>query len=218
MKHRIWFVGLLIGIGFIISNCTGERVTPGLSPQLSPFSMPEASIQIPDDGRGETALAAYPIAEAEAKRWNSEALLYQIPINRIMEINLGIPAGIPGWFFMFKTPDSPVEFYVKVVEGRVFGMTEAQPILVQELPYKLLPIDVDKLALDSDDVLRLFIESGGAKYAVTHPEWQIDYRLVYLEGLPNPVWSLFDVSNINNPPLFNVDGVTGKFVEDPFQR
>lgn len=217
MSRGTWFfVVLLIGISFVIASCTSGKTNPGVSPILSQLSMPEAEIRVPDDGRGETALTAYPIAEAEAKRWNKDALLYQIPVNKIMEINLGIPPGIPGWFFMFKVPNSPVEYYIKIVKGHVFGTTEAQPILVQALPYELLPIDVDQLRLDSDDVLMFFMESGGTEYMSAHPEWQIDYRLVHLKGQPHPVWSLFDVSNVDSPPLFNVDSVTGHPVGDPF--
>jgi hypothetical protein len=218
MKHwKALNTVLLFGIGTIIlSTCTSAGKA-GLGP--SPlFSQPSISVivQLPDDGRRETAFTAYPVAEAEAKKWNRDALLYQIPVNRIMEINLGIPSGIPGWFFMFKAPNSAVEYYIKVVNGQISGVTEAQPILLQELPYELLPIEIRELRLDSDDVLRLFIEFGGKQYIETHPYWQIDYRLVHLKGQPHPVWSLFDVSNINQPPLFNVDAVTGEIVADPF--
>lgn len=215
MKRKLWYVALLVGIISLIS-CTTRGTSPELSPLLSRPSMPAIDFQLPDDGRGETALAAYLIAEAEAKRWNEGSVLYQIPVTKIMEINLGIPSGIPGWFFLFKVPDSPVEYYINVVDGHVFGITEAQPILIQELPYELLPIDVKELVVDSDDVLQLFMKFGGAKYIEAHPEMQIDYRLVHLKGQPHPTWSLFDISDINRPPLFNVDGVTGEVVEDPF--
>ncbi|MGB9872412.1 MAG: hypothetical protein ACPLYD_12205 [Anaerolineae bacterium] len=215
MKWKLWYVALLVGIISLIS-CTTKGINPELSPLLSQPSMPAMGFQLPDDGRGETALVAYLVAEDEAKRWNREAVLYQIPVTKIMEINLGIPSGIPGWFFLFKVPDSPVEYYIEIVNGRVFGMTEAQPILTQELPYELLPIDVKEMVLDSDDVLQLFMKLGGVKYIEAHPEMQIDYRLVHLKGQPHPIWSLFDISDINRPPLFNVDGVTGDVVEDPF--
>jgi hypothetical protein len=217
MRVKLLRAALLFGVMILATCRSAGKTTLGPSPLLSQPSM-HVVVQLPDDGRGETAFTAYPVAEIEAKKWNRDALLYQIPVTRIMEINLAIPSGIPGWFFMFKVPDSPVEYYIKVVHGQISGLTEAQPILSQELPYELLPIDIGELVLDSDDVLRLFMESGGAKYKDEHPEWQIDYRLVHLKGDPHPVWSLFDVSNSNvdHPPLFNIDGVTGEVVVDPF--
>lgn len=219
MKYKLVFsTFFVVAIIIFIAGCVREKINPIDSPLIfeSPISI---SSLIPSDGRQQTALAAYTVAEPVAKRWNKQALLYQIPPTRIMEMNLGIPAGIAGWFFMFKSPDSPVEYYINIVDGNVFGITEAQPILVQELPYKLMPIDTNKLVLDSDDVLKLFMESpGGVEYLNTHSQIQIDYRLVHLEGYPNPIWTLFDVSGGVNTLLFNVDSVTGLPVEDPFAK
>ncbi len=218
MRQRLRLVVLfLVGV-ICLAGCTSRGPGPDVSPLLSPQVTPVVGVQLPDDGRGETARAAYPIAEVEAKRWNSAAILYQIPVTRIMETNLGLPSSTPGWYFMFKVPDSPLEYYVKIVRGRVSGVTEAQPILIEELPYEYLPIDLRALTLDSDDALQLFMEHGGAEYVAAHPGLQLDYRLVHLDGQDHPVWSLFDVSDVNQPPLFNVDAVTGEVVGDPFSQ
>jgi hypothetical protein len=180
------------------------------------LATPTVAESVPDDGRSATALTAYPIAEAQAEKWNAEAILYQIPVTRLMEKNLGLPSDMPGWFFMFKVPDSPVEYYVKVVEGRVLGVIEAQPIVIGEASYTYLPIDLATLPIGNDAALGLYMENGGNDYLALHPRLILDYRLVHLEGQPNPVWSIFDASNIDQPPLFNVDARTGQSVADPF--
>jgi len=173
-------------------------------------------ITLPDDGRGATALEAYPVAKAEAKRWNAQAVLHQIPLKHAMEQNLGIPADARGWFFMFQEPGSPIEYYVKIVDDRLSGKTEAQPILVQPLPYRLLPIDLETLPVQSEDVLRLWLERDGQEYWTAHPDKQLDYRLVHLDGQSHAVWSLFDAALPEQPALLHVDAVTGDIVKDPF--
>lgn len=217
-RQQLGWVLVLITVGALCS--CNKPLTPTISPLTSPLSKleNETVIHIPDDGRGDTAFEAYPVAEIEARRWNAGSLLYQIPVSRIMEINLGIPPGIPGWFFMFQVPNSPLEYYVKVVHGQVVGTTEAQPILLGTPAYEYLPIDLADISLDSDDLLRLFMTHGGKEYVASHPGWQIDYRLVHLKDQAHPVWSLFDVSDIDQPAIFSVDAVTLEVVQDPFYR
>jgi hypothetical protein len=184
--------------------------TPGSKPVSTTASLP-------DDGRGDTALTAYPIALVNAKKWNKDAVLYEIPVTQLMEKNLGLPPGVQaGWFFMFKVPGSPLEYYVKVAEGHVVGSTVAQPIIVGEPPFKEVALDLEKLPLGSNDVLRLFMEKGGSAYLASNPKWQLDYRLVHIEGQKDPVWSLFDSTDVNQAPLFNLDAITGEKVDDPF--
>jgi hypothetical protein len=133
-----------------------------------------------------------------------------------MEQNLGLPSDLPGWFYQFRVPGSPVEYYIKIVQGKLSGTTEAQPIIVGEAPYTYLPIDVDKLALDSDGAMQKFLDNGGRAYVDSNPEMLIDYRLVHLEGKPNPVWSIFDARDLTAAPLYSVDAVTGETVPDPY--
>jgi len=171
---------------------------------------------LPDDGRGATALDAYPIALAKAQEWSPDAVLMQITITRLMEKNLGLPSDLPGWFYMFQVPGSPVEYYIKTVDGKVSGTTEAQPVIVGESPYKYVAIDVAGLTLDSDDALRLFMDNGGRAYVAANADMLIDYRLVHLDSTPNPVWSIFDATDLTAAPLFNVDAVNGKIVTDPY--
>lgn len=213
---RSWKAGLfLILMILIVGSGCARQTGPGT---VLPLSTPTMAGSLPDDGHGATALTAYPIAEAQAKQWNSQAVLYQIPVARLMEKNLGLPSDLLGWFFMFKVPGSPVEYYIKVVQGRVLGVTEAQPIIIGEAPYTYLPIDLVTLPIGNDAAFRLFMEDGGKDYLTLHPRPIFDYRLVHLEGQPNPVWSIFDAANLDQPPLFNVDAVTGQEVGDPFAK
>jgi len=213
-RCALLFIVLLLSA---LSGCTSDGLKPtGSLTTASPTA--GGVVRLPNDGRRQTAFEAYPAAYAKAKLWRSEAILYQIAVTRIMEINLGLPPSAPGWFFMFRVPDQTIEYYVKVVDGQVIGATETQPILAEKLPYKYLPIDLKRLTLDSRDVLRSYLEHGGEEYIATHPKMELDYRLVHLEGQPNPVWSLFDVSDLsqNAVPIFNVDAVTSDVTEDPF--
>lgn len=194
------------------------------SPRESAFTMP-TDVQsaefggISYDRRSESALSAYPAAESRAKRWDEDAVLFAVPMTRLMEANLGLPGHIPGWFFMFKVQGSPLEYYVKVDDGKVSGATEAQPIILEDLPYTYLPIDLEGLVLDSDDAIEAWLVRGGDEYLSTHPQEQLDFRLVHLDGQDHAVWSFFSFESGTEAPihLFSVDAVTGESVEDPFE-
>lgn len=172
---------------------------------------------LPYDGRSATALSAFEIAEAEALQWNQEAILVSVPMTRLMEANLGLPGHIPGWFFMFMVPGSPLEYYVNVYSGKMSGATEAQPVLIKDLPYTYLPLDLDSVKLDSDDAIQGWLARGGNEYLTDRPDSQLDFRLVHLEGQEHAVWSIFDFSTGTAPlHLFSIDATTGQEVSDPF--
>jgi hypothetical protein len=168
------------------------------------------------DGHDSTALEAYAVAETRAKQWNKDAVLYQIPPTRSMVRNLGLPldAVEKGWFFMFKVPGSPVEYYIAVAEGKLAGAIEAQPITLGEPVYKDQPINLAELPIQNSNVMQIFLEKGGKEYLATHPNPQFEFRLISIEGNPNPIWSLYD---FNDPvtTLIHIDAVTGEEVEDP---
>jgi hypothetical protein len=163
------------------------------------------------------AFQALPIALAKAQEWRKDAVLYQIPRLRQMEKNLSLPQGPLGWFFLFKDPGNPdLEYYVEVIDGSVSGATEVQQIIFGEPPYKFSPIDNSKPVLDSPDVLKIFFEDQGKKYIEGKGRVELELRLVFLEGMDNPVWSIFNPEQIEDPPLMNIDAVTGETTEDPF--
>lgn len=208
----LWPAVLALAAGCARAGAATPTTAPGST--AAPEATASAGI---DDGRGATALEAYPPALEQAKKWNPEAVLYQVVVTRLMEQNLGLPSDLPGWFYMFRVPGSPVEYYVKVVNGTVNGVTEAQPVIIGEAPYEYLPVDIEALAISSDEAVRLFLENGGKAYLDAHPSMLLDYRLLHIEGQPNPVWSLFDAADLTAPPLFNVDAATGEIVGDPYQ-
>jgi hypothetical protein len=140
---------------------------------------------------------------------------YGIVPTAIMESNLGIPSMGRGWFFQFGLGDSTVEYYVFVDRGEVGGSTEAQPILIEPLPYELLSIGLEEIKVDSPQVLERYKENGGKAYLESHPNVTLDYRLLHVKGTPNPVWSLFDAQDLKTP-LLSVDAKTGEVVGDPF--
>jgi hypothetical protein len=189
-----------------------QMFTP--SPSATPTKMFTPTPSQPatlDDGRFRTAIDSYPPAEEKAKAWNPSAVLYEIVPSYTMQRNLGLPRSTPGWFFKFGIPDSPLEYFVQVLDGHVSGSTEAQPILIEPLPYETLPINIEALKIDSSKVLEIFQKEREGKLKGV----KIDYYLIHLKGTPNPVWSLFD-DNDPGSSLISIDAVTGETVPDPF--
>ena len=211
------FLLIVIALSLILSSCSNGIAPPNeTGVQQTPSSPALSSQEI--DSHSETAFTAYPIAKKEALTWNAKALLYQIPPTRQMEQNFGLPpGGPPGWFFMFKEGESPVEFYVEIVDGKLYGKTEAQPILVGEPKYKLIQLPTDGTLLDSDYALQVYLDDGGKEYTSTHPDIDFDFRLIHLEGIEHPIWSIFDTAD-QTTPLFNIDAVTGKKAQDPYSQ
>ena len=107
------------------------------------------------DGRKQTAVAAYELALAVAlDEFSPEAYLYTIAPSNIMLSNLGNPPVLPGWFYIFKKPESRREFIVQVVDSIITGTTLTESISdIQPAP---LPIDINQVVLDSDEIFTLF--------------------------------------------------------------
>lgn len=161
----------------------------------------------------ETAFTAYQIAEVRALEWNPKAKLYRIPIKTIMASNLGIPPSDKGWYFMFSEENNPLEFYIEVINGSVTGYTEAQPILIEELPYELLPISISNL-IDSDVVLEIFTKEFPEKDLTS-----IELSLVHIKGTNNPSWIIYSTKDKNSPiPLMYIDALTKDKVDDPYEN
>jgi hypothetical protein len=220
---------LLCILALILSGCGSYGKAVGSSDpepfsEGYPIASEESQASLSEDNLGqidkhtETAFEAYQYAQEEAIRWDKEAILYQIPPTRLMESNFGLAGGGPaGWFFMFKAADSPVELYIEIVNGTLYGKTEAQPIMIGEPKYILKSIDPDEISLDSDEALQIYLEDGGDKYFTEHPNIDLDFRLIHLEGIEHPVWSIFDSTDFANP-LYNVDAINGEKTQDPFRQ
>lgn len=213
----------LIVLSLVACSRVNVSVQPNSSPLVSPIDstiQDSAAMPFLDEGRTESALTAYSVAEARAYEWNNAAVLYQIAPTHQMAQNLGLSAISSGWFFMFKEIGSPVELYIYIDEGEVFGLTEAQPIFGDQLPYRYSPIDASKLMLDSDDVFARFLSTDKGKAwasAADASSTKIDYRLVHLEGQQNPIWTLFSVQVGQAEALFHINAITGAEARDPFK-
>jgi hypothetical protein len=169
---------------------------------------------------GEPAFTALGFALAEAKAWKPNAVLMQIPRLRQMEQNLALPQGPNGWFFAFMDPTdgSSVELYVEIIDQKMVGTNEVQQIYPDgKPPYKLLPMDPSsQKLLDSNEVYKIFLENKGNQYIKGKGRVEIDFQLVQIEGMKNPVWSIYDTADLEAAPLINIDAKTGKMVDDPF--
>jgi hypothetical protein len=180
----------------------------------SPLATPTAPVA-PEPGRRLSALQSLAIAQQQAEIWDSSARWVAIMPTTLVASNFGFPLGAEGWFFKFDLPDSPVEYFIHISDGTVTGASEAQPLI--EPPYRLVPLDPSTLKIDSDFVAPAFLRSDrGKEHLEAEQSHYWDYRLVHLEGMDNPVWSLFDADEIATS-LINIDAVTGQVVQDPFE-
>ena len=222
MSGKILFV-LLIALALISCNSKNGTVQSGVSPLVSPInSSNELTLEqrFEDIAHTESALTAYSVAKIRAIEWNAAATLHQIAPTHQMAQNLGLTAVSSGWFFMFKVSGSPIELYVYVDGGKVFGLTEAQPIFGEQLPYKYNPIQVESIVLDSDDVLSNFLSTDKGKTWLNTTKTiptRIDYRLVYLEGQQAPIWTLFSIQAGQTETLFHINAIDGTEAMDPFK-
>ena len=220
MRFRCMLVVLLLLS--VASACRPRAATVDVPGNDTPFASPLSTtlLQSPlarptDEEQDASALASFGMAQERAKQWNANSVWHGIVPVTMMEKNLGIPATGRGWFFRFGQQGNTLELYVLVDNLGIRGATEAQPILVEPLPYELLAIELKDIQVDSPQVLEAYKENGGQAYLDEHPEAQLDFRLMHVKGKPNPVWSLFDAQDLKTP-LFNVDAKTGEVVGDPF--
>ncbi|WP_420629798.1 hypothetical protein [Candidatus Leptofilum sp.] len=160
------------------------------------------------DGRSQTAVAAYELALFVAlDEFSPDAYLHTIAPSHIMLSNLGNPPVLPGWFYIFKRPESRRELIVQVVDNLVTGTTLTESVSdIQPAP---LPIDMSQVVLDSDDVFARFDEVGGRQEGVPY-----DLELIYLTGSEAPIWSVVDPFSQQWIASFNA--VTGEEAPNPY--
>ena len=221
MRFRYILLVTLLVLGGTCA-CRPRATAVGVPGLDTPFASPLSTtvLQSPlgsptGEGRDVSALGSFGIAQERAKQWNAKSVWHGIMPTSMMEKNLGIPAMGRGWFFRFGQEENTLEYYVLVDNLKIRGTTEAQPILVEPLPYELLSIGLEEIKVDSPQVLERYKENGGKAYLESHPNATLDYRLLHVKGTPNPVWSLFDAQDLKTP-LLSVDAKTGEVVGDPF--
>ena len=199
----------------LISACTNIHPTKNDSVNSKAEEFSE-SIQILIDQRQETAFEGYLIALNEANQWNSNTSLYEIPSTLIVSNNIGLPAPGYYWFFMFSVENSPRELYIANSGGEIAGTFEAEPLLFEELPYKLQPINIEGL-IDSDEALLTCVENNLiVPQEIIDANLFVDYRLIDLGK--NPVWSLYRSDADPYLPICNIDAVTREVVNDPYDE
>lgn len=242
MRRRVLVVGLLSLLMVLVSACGAAQETPDLEFSTTPeeggspqfLTTPEGyPVVVGDepviegypgpagtvigqsvDGRSETALAAYELAYAVAvSEFTPEAYLHTISPSHIMLSNLGNPPVLPGWFYIFKRPDSRRELVVQVVDAQVTGTTLTESVSdIQPAP---LPIDVSQLTLDSDDVFTLFNEIGGSR-GLVQADVPYDLELIYLTGNEAPIWSVVDP--FTQQWVISFNAITGEEAPNPYQQ
>ena len=163
-----------------------------------------------EDGRSQTALAAYQLALSVAlDEFSPDAYLHTIAPSHIMLSNLGNPPVLPGWFFVFKRPESRRELIVQVVDNIVTGTTLTESVSdIQPVP---LPVDITQVILDSDDVLARFNEDVGRQEGIPY-----DLELIYLTGSEAPIWSVVDPFTQQWVVSFNA--ITGEEAPNPYEQ
>ncbi len=165
------------------------------------------------DGRSQTAVAAYELALAVARdEFSPDAYLHTIAPSNIMLSNLGNPPVLPGWFYIFKRPDSRRELIVQVVDTFVTGTTLTES--VSDIKPAPLPIDMGQIALDSDKIFARFNEVGSARGLVQEGV-TYDLELIYLSGNDAPVWSIVDP--ISQEWILSFNATTGEEVSNPYR-
>lgn len=165
------------------------------------------------DGRSQTALESYELAEQTAKKdYSQDAELYAIVPSEIMIANLGGPPVLPGWFYKFKTPGSRREFIVQVVDETITGTTTAESLAETE-PAEL-QLDLSDVKLDSPAVLEQFKKVAAERNLETEGKIY-DLELVNPEGKGGPIWSVVDPAT--KQWLYSVSAANGSEVPNPHQ-
>lgn len=206
MRKKIFCIIFLVLLG-----CNNHGLTSTLSPYPSsiinqlPTSYPSDMPLIPTEL---SAFDSYSIAKHAAEEWDRESFLYKIPATFIMEKNLGFPITGEGWFFMFKTPNSSLEYYVYIWDGKVSGTTEAQPIIIsQSSEEKLRPLQTIDGLIDSDDVLNIIRQN-----AIHKNVQKINLELIFEQNLDFPTWVVYNFSQSSEDIIMKINAVNGALI------
>lgn len=171
----------------------------------SGYPEPSAATTQSSDGRSQTALVSYRLAEDAAKKLEPQAQLHSIFPSQIMLNNLAGPPVLPGWFYVFKVPGMRRQFIVQVVDDKVTGTTQAEPIEEPKPVEK--PINIADIKLDSSQVFEQF-KAAMQKQGTPTDDLQFDLELVNLENQSGPVWSVVDPRTLKW--VYSVNASTGE--------
>jgi hypothetical protein len=212
---RYPIIPVIIVICIMMSACSNLNITDSFPVNSEAEEMSELTKMLIDQ-RQDTAFESYLSAFNEANQWNSNVSLYEIPATQIVTNNLGLPAPGYYWFFMFSTENSLRELFIGISGGEIAGTFEAEPLLFDELPYELQPINIERL-IDSDEALITCVENNLIiPQEIIDANLFIDYRLIDLGE--NPVWSLYRSDADPYLPVCNINAITKEVVSDPFEE
>lgn len=194
---------------FLLTGCSHSRYIdtdftyPSLAVNETETGYPLFS-ERPTDSM--SAFEAYLIAKDAAAKWDQEAILYEIPATFVMERNLGYPITGEGWFFKFKNPKRPLEYYIYIWDHKVSGTTEAQPITLHgEYEENLFPLNDLTELIDSDEVMNIFYES----FSKNASDLKINLELRHTKDTSSPYWTVYDFSTLPEKVLMVVNAKNG---------
>ncbi|NNJ09840.1 hypothetical protein EKD04_005830 [Chloroflexales bacterium ZM16-3] len=163
-------------------------------------------------GRSLSALSALAFAQSAAQAsFDPNARLYVIMPSQVMLTNLGSPPALPGWFYKFKVEGTAREYIIQVVNDQASGSSEAEAMEPTQ-PLEL-PINLDQVKLDSDQVYASFAEKAPSLGLTVSDPKSYDLELVNLEGKGGPIWSVVDPGTLTW--LYSVNATTGEEVPNP---
>ena len=160
-----------------------------------------------------TLLESYPLALEFAKeKWGEGVTLYAVPSTASMELNLGHPMNPFGWYFMFKTEGSPLEYYVYVDFGEVMGFTEAQQVVAEDtvLP-NFHPLVALEELITPEEAIQVVTKSLGLEGEEENYTPMLDHPV----EAPNPIYKIYDMRLVKSDTLvvYSVDAKTGELLE-----
>jgi hypothetical protein len=155
-----------------VATPTGPTPTPGPQPTHT-----VTFVQI-------TGLGQYPLAEAAAKSWATDAQLVSANADwpQILSIEqMGTPTT---WNYRFYSPTKERLFFVLVEPDGQLRTVEHQ--IKVTLPPK--EITMDSWGVDSAAALAVWLDYGGSKLLRSNPGLEVVAQLRMMNNNPNPVW------------------------------
>lgn len=159
----------------------------------------------------ETARGVYPLTEKLALDWRDDAVLVGITAGwRAATLeSLRQP---PTWSFQFYSPGQQETYVTVVMQGEAGGVRKTL------VPYPLPAIPVDEWAVDSSQVVEMWLDDGGARFLEQHPtdaELRLQLRAVATnqDGAPQLVWTVTGiVFETNQVKSVQIDATSGELV------
>jgi len=172
-----------------------------LTSPISPLSLTAAESLALDSGRSVSVLAAYPIAEATARRWAPDARFLGIEPSSKIAAALSGQVTRAGWFFHFGRAQDKLEYYVQIVDGEVGLVAEAQAATASPA------IAIAAIKVDSTRARDIY---AGVATTPIH-DARLDYALTVVDGRSTPVWYVYDLDRGESPAAM-IDATTGELI------